>query len=59
MAFEAAFCEPGEAYCIGSGSLGFLYDAFVAGHFAFEAKSLFQPQQDGVDGEENQPELLG
>jgi hypothetical protein len=56
--FEPAFCEAGEAGGVGAGCISNADDAFIAGHFALAAETMFDPRESRVEREEDEAELL-
>src|SRR5579871_366236 len=55
---ECALGEAGEAGCVGLGCFGEPEDGVVAGDLALEAETLFDPDESGVQGEEDESEFL-
>ena len=57
-AVQATFGQVGEANGVGARGSGTAEDAVVAGKFAFEAETALDPDEDRVEGKEDEAELL-
>jgi hypothetical protein len=55
---DAVFGQGGEAGGVGAGCAGGAEDLLVAGEFALDAEAALQPEERGVEGEEDEGELL-
>jgi hypothetical protein len=56
--FDAVFCERGEAGGVGAGRAGGAENLLVAGELALKAEAALDPEEGGVEREEDKSELL-